>query len=220
MLKSYSKNTDSLELELSDMKDHGSYRIVAIDHDLISFVDIDLPISEIPLASEDLVVPLNSKNKVIWPKKINPAPVVLITNPKDSRYTLPTKEPLQNSRHSTHIRFLVFSEHKPKSLVVKVFVDGKSHPFPVEFVGSNDMPLWTSVWEPNDFDDFGTHELLIQVTAPDGQVGTRALFFRMDNMRVKIQGGAGEWIIWSSTSSIVTYFASLPFFSVYIHYYY
>jgi hypothetical protein len=218
VLKSYSRNTDSLELELSDMKDHGSYRIVAIDHDLISFIDIDLPISQIPLASEDLLVPLNGKNKIIWPKKIYPAPVILITNPKDSRYTLPTKEPLQNSRHSSHIRFLVFSEHKPESLVVRLFVDGKHHPFPAKFVGDNDMPLWTSEWEPNDFDDFGTHEMLIEVNAPDGQIGTGAVSFRMDNMRVKIQGGAGEWIIWSSISSIVKYSASF-FFIAYSHHY-
>jgi hypothetical protein len=186
------------------MKDHGSYRIVAIDHDLISFVDIDLPISLIPPASEDLLVPLNDKNKITWPKKLHLAPVVLITNPKDSRYTLPTKEPLQNSRRSSHIRFLVFSEHKPESLVVKMFIDGKHHPFPAKFVGDSAMPLWTSVWEPNDFDDFGTHELFIEVNTPDDQVGRGAVSFRMDNMRVKIQGGAGEWIIWSSVSAIVS----------------
>lgn len=205
VLKSYNRETDSLELELSDMKDHGSYRIVAIDHDLVSFVDIDLPIEQIPPASEDSIVPLTQNNKIIWPKKIHPAPVVLITNPKDSRYTMPSKEPLQNSRKSSHIRFLVFSEYDPKQLDVKVFMDDKHHPFFATFVGSsNKMPLWTTLWEPNDFDDFETHVLRIEVTAPDGQIGTGQVPFRMDQMRLKIQGGAGEWIIWFSISSLVS----------------
>jgi hypothetical protein len=209
VLKSYSKSTDSLELELSDMKDHGSYRIVAVDHDLVSFVDIDLPISNIPPASADSIVPLTDKNKIIWPRKIHPAPVILITNPKDSRYTMPTKEPLQSSHKSSHIRFLIFSEYEPDQLEVKIFMDDKPHLQPIRFVGSieekNKLPLWASIWEPNDFDDFGTHMLRIEVTSPDGQIGMSQVPFRMDNFRVKIQGGFGEWIIWSSISKIVNF---------------
>lgn len=206
VLKSYSKNTDSLELELSDMKDHGSYRIVAVDHDLISFVDIDLPIDQIPPALAEGTVPLTEANKVVWPKKIKPAPVILITNPKDSRFTLPSKEPLQNIRKSSHIRFLVFTEYEPTELRVKVFMDDKHHPFPAKFVGSmkDNMPLWTTLWEPNDFDDFNTHILRIEVTSPDGQTGVSQVPFRMDNMRMKIQGGVGEWVIWSNMAKLVS----------------
>lgn len=204
VLKSYNSKTDSLELELSDMKDHGSYRIVAVDHDLISFVDVDLPIDQIPPALDGHIVPLTEKNEIIWPKKINPAPVILITNPKDSKYTMPTKEPLQNSRKSSHVRFLVFSEYEYQNLDIKLFVDDKHHPFSAKFVGNENLPLWTSVWEPNDFDDFETHTLRIEATAPDGQVGISQVVFRMDNMRVKIQGGFGEWVISSSLSKLVT----------------
>lgn len=207
--KSYSKKTDSLELELSDMKDHGSYRIVAVDHDLISFVDIDLPINEIPPVSAGRIVPLTEKNKIIWPKKLHPAPVVLVTNPKDSRYTIPTKEPLQSSHKSSHIRFLIFSEYEPDQLDIKIFMDEKPHLSPTKFVGDlnekNYLPLWTSVWEPNDFDDYETHLLRIEVTSPDGQMGLHQVPFRMDNFRVKIQGGAGEWIIWSSIAKIARF---------------
>ncbi|KAI8375619.1 Metallo-dependent phosphatase-like protein [Choanephora cucurbitarum] len=204
VLKSYNRGTDSLELELSDMKDHGSYRIVAIDHDLISFVDVDLPIADIPPATQ--LIPLNSNGKIIWPRKLKTAPTVLITNPKDSRYTLPTKEPLASSHHSSHIRFLVFSEYEHSLLKVRLFVDDKHHPFPAEFVGhSSNLPLWTSVWEPNDFNDFATHTLRVEVTAPNGQIGTHQISFRMDNMRVKIQGGAGEWIVWSDIASLLRF---------------
>ncbi|RCI03842.1 Transmembrane protein 62 [Rhizopus stolonifer] len=203
VLKSYSQSTDSLELELSDMKDHGSYRIVAVDHDLISFVDIDLPVSQILPATD--VIPLNSKGKIIWPKKIQTAPVVLITNPKDSQFTLPTKEPLELSRQSSHVRFLVFSDYEPNSLSIRVYVDDKQHPFPAEFTQTENLTLWTTVWEPNDFDDFETHTLRIEATAPNGQVGASQISFRMDHRRVKIQGGAGEWIIWSNMTSLLRF---------------
>ncbi|KAI7897094.1 Metallo-dependent phosphatase-like protein [Mucor mucedo] len=206
VLKSYSKSTDSLELELSDMKDHGSYRIIAVDHDMISFVDIDLPIDEIPPALAEETIPLTETNKIVWPKKIKPAPVILITNPKDSRFTMPSKEPLQNVRKSSHIRFLVFTEYEPTELRIKVFMDDKHHPFPAKFVGSmkDNMPLWTTLWEPNDFDDYSTHTLRIEVTSPDGQTGTSQVPFRMDNMRMKIQGGVGEWVIWSNMAKLVS----------------
>lgn len=209
VLKSYSKNTDSLELELSDMKDHGSYRIVAVDHDLISFIDIDLPIDQIMPAQIDNVVPLTENNKIIWPKRIHTPPVILITNPKDSRYTMPSKEPLQNSRKSSHIRFLIFTEYEPSNLNIEIFMDDKHHPFPANFIGSLEekghLPLWTTLWEPNDFDDFESHILRIEVTTPDGQTGMSQVPFRMDNMRVKIQGGVGEWVIWSSMAKLVNY---------------
>jgi hypothetical protein len=199
VLKSYSRKTDSLELELSDMKDHGSYRIVAVDHDLISFVDVDLPIDTIPPA--DPVVPLTDKNEIIWPKKIHPAPVILITNPKDSRFTMPSKEPLQFIRSSTFIRFLVFSEYV--DLDIKVFMDDKRHGFPIHFMGNRSMPLYATMWEPNDFDDRLTHYLRVEVTAPDGQITKQEIPFRMDNLRVKIGGGIGEWVIWSSLTRLV-----------------
>lgn len=207
VLKSYRRGSDSLELEVADMKDHGAYRIVAVDHDLISFVDVELPIAQIPPASN--IVPLTKDNRIIWPDKIHPAPVVLITNPKDSRYTLPTKEPLHESRLSTHIRLLIFSEFTPETLKIQTFVDDKHHPYPAKFIGTinqeKNMPLWAIMWDPIDFDDFETHYLRIEVTAPDNQVGIHQIPFRMDNMRVKIQGGAGEWVIWASISSLVRF---------------
>lgn len=211
VLKSYSRSTDSLELELSDMKDHGSYRVIAVDHDLISYVDVDLPIDEISAAEP--VVPLNDKNEIIWPKKIHPPPVILITNPKDSRFTLPSKEPLQFIHRSTHIRFLVFSEFQPTDLDIKVFMDDKRHGFPIHFMGDRSkehyMPLYTTMWDPNDFDDMLTHYIRVEVTTPDGQTTKQEIPFRMDNLRVKIAGGVGEWVIWTSITRLVSNECSL-----------
>ncbi|CEI92682.1 hypothetical protein RMCBS344292_06935 [Rhizopus microsporus] len=207
-LKSYDSETDSLELELSDMKDHGSYRIVAVDHDLISFVDVDLPITQIPpITNENKHVPLTEDLEIIWPSsKLRPAPIVLITNPKDARYALPSKEPLKIAQTSTHIRFLVFSEYEHTQLKAKVFVDDMRHPFIAQLTGDNSsLPLWTSSWEPNDFDDFKTHSIRIEVTAPDGQIGVGEVLFRMDRLRINIESGIGEWITWSNILQLLRF---------------
>ncbi|KAG0178107.1 Transmembrane protein 62 [Apophysomyces sp. BC1021] len=201
VLQSYNPLTKSLELELGDMKDHGMYRIVAVDHDLISFVDVALPLNQLPARpSHDPITPLSTDNKILWPAKIRPAPVVLITNPKDARTAIPTKEPLHRIRHSSHIRFLVFSEADPHDLQVDISVDRQPHPHPAQPSGAQGeeyarAPLWTSLWDPTQLDPRKSHRLRIQVVAPDGQMGVSEITFRLDETRVKIGGGAGEWII-------------------------
>lgn len=70
-----------LELELGDWKDNRRFRLMAIDHGLLSFIDI---------THRD------------WP-------VVLVTNPKHSQFRIPGKENLDVIRNSTHIRVIVFS---------------------------------------------------------------------------------------------------------------
>ncbi|XP_078351578.1 transmembrane protein 62-like [Oculina patagonica] len=84
-----------LELELGDWLDTRNYRVVAIDHDIFSFVDV----------------------------RLNTWPVVLITNPKDAHYIMPPYEPLGRMRKSTHIRFLAFSPAPIMSAVVEI--DGR-----------------------------------------------------------------------------------------------
>lgn len=70
-----------LELELGDWKDNRMYRLMAIDHGLISFVDVHH----------------------------NEWPVVLVTNPKHALFIIPGKENLETIKHSSHIRILAFS---------------------------------------------------------------------------------------------------------------
>ncbi|KAK5643227.1 hypothetical protein RI129_007072 [Pyrocoelia pectoralis] len=70
-----------LELELGDWKDNRMFRLLAIDHGLLSFIDV------------------KHRN---WP-------VVLITNPKHALYIMPQKENLEVITESTHIRLLIFS---------------------------------------------------------------------------------------------------------------
>ncbi len=71
-----------LELELADWKDHRTYRILAFDHDLLSFADVHVD---------------------TWP-------AVVVTNPKDARFLVPQHEPIDRIPTSTHIRVLAFSD--------------------------------------------------------------------------------------------------------------
>ncbi|NXC15543.1 TMM62 protein, partial [Corythaeola cristata] len=84
----------TLELELGDWMDNRRYRILAFDHDLLSFADL---------------------NFGEWP-------VVLITNPKSFLYSSSGHEPLVRILYSTHIRILAFSPSVIIS--VKVYIDG------------------------------------------------------------------------------------------------
>lgn len=208
VLKSYDPVTKSLELELGDMKEHGLYRVVAVDHDLISFIDIQLPLNQIakkgPVNSLGLVHPIHQENStVIWPDIIHPPPSILITNPKDARFSIPSKEPLWRIRQSTHIRFLVFSEHSAEDLVVKISIDGKLHSNQATFVGDTKNPLWAAPWDASLYEDRAPHKLTIKVTAADGKVGISHIVFRVDTNRIKIKGGSGEFIIKSKMSTVV-----------------
>ncbi|OWF41194.1 Transmembrane protein 62 [Mizuhopecten yessoensis] len=73
-------NTGMLELELGDWKDNRLYRVLAIDHDMISFTD----------------------------ERLGHWPVILVTNPKHAMY-MSDEEALDKPANSTHIRILVFS---------------------------------------------------------------------------------------------------------------
>uniref|UniRef100_A0A8C2XQ46 Transmembrane protein 62 n=1 Tax=Cyclopterus lumpus TaxID=8103 RepID=A0A8C2XQ46_CYCLU len=85
----------TLELELGDWMDNRRYRVLALDHDLLSFADL----------------------------RFEQWPAVLITNPKDAQYLHPGLEPLGRIRRSTHIRILAFSE--APITAVHVSVDGE-----------------------------------------------------------------------------------------------
>uniref|UniRef100_A0A3P8V0H3 Transmembrane protein 62 n=1 Tax=Cynoglossus semilaevis TaxID=244447 RepID=A0A3P8V0H3_CYNSE len=66
----------TLELELGDWMDNRRYRVLAFDHDLLSFSDL----------------------------RFEQWPVVVITNPKNAQYLHPGVEPLGRIQRSTHIR--------------------------------------------------------------------------------------------------------------------
>ncbi|RKP23205.1 Metallo-dependent phosphatase-like protein, partial [Syncephalis pseudoplumigaleata] len=111
MLQGY-KPTGFMELELPDLKLTASYRILAIDHDMIGIADrlLDVPEVPMPIVSAEL------------PDRQPSSPVVLITNPKDARYLMPDREPVGRIARSTHMRALVFADTDLAQ--VAVYIDG------------------------------------------------------------------------------------------------
>lgn len=92
--KIYSRQkTGTLELELGDWKINRKFRVLAVDHDLLSFVDA----------------------------KLGEWPIVLITNPKDAQFLTVSHEPVESIWQSTHIRILVFSHETVSD--VHVYID-------------------------------------------------------------------------------------------------
>ncbi|KAI9276204.1 Metallo-dependent phosphatase-like protein [Umbelopsis sp. AD052] len=206
-LKGYDPKTHSLELELGDMKDHASYRIVAVDHDLISFVDVNLPLPQIPFTAPNIPKAIDGES--ILPESIDMPPVVLITNPKEAKWILQYKEPVARIAQSKALRFLIFTqEQDPNSLRVEITIDGIEHPYPAQYKGVGDpngigqgyTPLWTSEWDPQNFNDMEEHTLRITVTDSAGRQGVDENVFKVNGARIDINGGPGEWIIWSKLS--------------------
>lgn len=125
-----------LELELGDFTHSKRFRMMAFDHDIFSFVDAF----------------------------VGKWPIVLVTNPKDARFLVPSREPYQRMARSSHIRMLVFSPLKIVSIELEI--DGHKH-FPPYAV--DDGPLYVSPWQPSNY-EFGLHTL--QVVAVDAAGGS------------------------------------------------
>ncbi|KAK7474694.1 hypothetical protein BaRGS_00034059 [Batillaria attramentaria] len=87
------QKTGTLELELGDWMENRIFRVLAIDHDLLSFVD----------------------------GKLGEWPLILVTNPKHSLFLASRHEPTETIQHSSHIRVLVFSQ-KPVD-GVEIYID-------------------------------------------------------------------------------------------------
>jgi hypothetical protein len=81
-----------LELEVVDIKDHRMFRIVAVDHDVISFVDA----------------------------VIDERPIILITNPVDARFLIKYHEDVTMAARSSHIRVLIFSSDELGDATVSI----------------------------------------------------------------------------------------------------
>ncbi|CAG8478368.1 10068_t:CDS:2 [Diversispora eburnea] len=184
-----------LELEIGDMKLNAIYRIIAIDHDLISFVDLMLPLPKIPLTS----LPLPAEGNSILPDKLNFSPTILITNPKDSRFLMKYHEPVDRIKESTHIRMLIFADHEVNS--VEIFFNQIKHQEDVVYKGNskNDenneyIPLWVSKWNPEKFDDGKEHKITVKVSDILGNVGESELIFRVDGKRSDMGGGISNMI--------------------------
>lgn len=184
-----------LELELGDMKSHGIFRIVVVDHDLVSFKDLKL-YTPYKLPMSNISSGLNER-----------PPIVIITNPKDSRYTLPDREPIHLIENSTHIRCLIWSANPVVD--IKLIIDGVSIASiwtyngrgkswsSIENLNEQDayIPLWITDWNPRKYSDKRAHTMTVDVTDKQGLRGNHTVIFRTDGQIEKMNAGIGGFII-------------------------
>ncbi|KAF7232530.1 hypothetical protein EG68_10064 [Paragonimus skrjabini miyazakii] len=130
-----------LELELGDWRDDRYYRIVAVDHDLVSFVDIQMP---------------RRNADSHWP-------VVLVTNPKNANFLLPHKEPVYRIASSTHIRILAWSDQP--IVQVAVFIDNLylGNASTSRTFHDEPNPLFALSWNASQWADRLQHQLKVSV---------------------------------------------------------
>ena len=125
-----------LELELGDWKYNRGYRIMSFDNGLFSFKDFRF-----------------------WPNTARNDLHVLITNPKDAQFKTGFKrEPLEEMRLSSHIRFLVFSRHQVTG--VKVYID--TILFGVARKVNDSSPLYVIKWNSRMYEK-GVHSIKVVV---------------------------------------------------------
>ena len=205
------QNNKVLELELGDMKKHGLFRIVAIDNDLLSFVDVPIHADKLPIPK---TTPLSSSFKR--------PPIVLVTNPKDGRYIIPNKEPTHLIRHSSHIRALIWSTDLITQ--VQIYIDDRLLPVTAEYSGvgkswsniqavdENDpfLPLWTIPWNPKLYDNGQLHTMVVVAEDETGLKGNHTVRFRIDGQRIlDMDAGPGGFIISLPLGTLVTIINSL-----------
>jgi len=106
-----------------DFKTHAVYRIVAVDHDTISFIDNKLPMPSIPYRYQYTLEEMLQQPKYNFTENIKP--IVLITNPQDSQLVLPDAHyPKIESKKLTHVRTLIFSEADIRS--IELYIDNEN----------------------------------------------------------------------------------------------
>ncbi|KAF9119027.1 Transmembrane protein 62 [Mortierella sp. 14UC] len=255
-LQSY-QPTHFLELEVGDMKQNGLYRIMVVDHDMISFTDVSMPMTTIPSAimphsnkskqqeeeiyeaeqqaqedgTEDQGEKKERKRPALGPR-LPTNPIIVVSNPKDSRYMIPKHEPVNRISSSTHIRFLAWTDSQTPDddhpfardeIKVEIRIDGTLHDRPASFAGTKAedqtpnaefLPLYVAPWNPQDYQDGKDHEIEIKIVDRFGRVGSSKSVFRVDGKRSEMKGGFAEWIMWANIALLLKALFTTGYLSV------
>ncbi|KAJ1667871.1 hypothetical protein IW140_001421 [Coemansia sp. RSA 1813] len=229
-LQAYKARDGYWELEIGDLKEHAVYRVYAVDHDLVSFVDVTLPLDQIPMYNPKLL-------DISIAEPIAHPPVVLVTNPKDARYLLPKHEPLHLMRSSKFIRALIWADKPVSSVIIKI--DGIEHPHPAVYKGKEESPrdpeagvstggapsidivktpLWAAPWDPSVYDDGRPHVMEVTATDAEGKTTTSRIPFHFTADLVPLDNDSrGGWLMRQSfpdifrTSGIISYLLAAIF---------
>nr|KAJ3422598.1 Transmembrane protein 62 [Polyrhizophydium stewartii] len=186
-----------LELELADLKSHATYRIVVVDHDLVSFLDLPLFTPVLPIPHQSPFVPQTYIR--------GRPPIVLVTNPKDGRFVLEGREPVEMIRRSRHIRVFVWSERPIERVQASIDGDvllaeatyrGRGKPWKSLADEDPHLPLWTIPWSPVVYDDDHEHTLIATAWDSAGASTNYTVVFRVDGQRIaEMDTGVGGAII-------------------------
>lgn len=139
-----------LDVEVADWRAKRIFRLAAVDHGLFSFTDVKFP---------------------TWP-------LILITNPKDAKFSMPKLEPLNLIAKSSHIRTLVFSTSAIVS--VEAALDGGDWTHMVSV--SPNSPLYVLPWTPGTYKE-GIHTLTVRASDSAGQESTTVIEFSLDGSK-------------------------------------
>ncbi len=138
-------DTNLLELELADWKDHRKYRVLAFDQGFLSFNDVKFNPSE------------DSSNVA-----------VVVTSPKDPLF-LTNSDSLSKLKRIKEIRMLVFSD---RDIAKVTFNDEKvvmkRTAMPTKNLTSDKSPLFTAPFNPTTEESTGLHTITFTVHLSDG----------------------------------------------------
>jgi len=206
----YAYHRNFLELELSDFRMHGRYRIVSVDNDIVSITDNILPLPKVPYDFKTSEVDKLIENPPeVFNKDI--PPIVHITLPKNSRFNLKRGEPIQESYSSEYVRVLVFSDFPPKTLKLSLYIDDKlQNNVEFQYVGNKKLtkrdntihvntrddqnqnvnehytvnyktpPLWIAKWNNTIYNDGKSHSLKVIAIDSNNMKGETSIKFRLD----------------------------------------
>ena len=122
------------------------FRLMAFDHDLFSFVDTTME---------------------KWP-------LILVTNPKNAQFLVPSREPVKRMANSTHVRILVFSVSSIESVMLEI--DDQTMPTPIPI---DNGPLYVSPWQSSIY-ALGLHNMRITAKDTAGRVSVYTQQFSLD----------------------------------------
>lgn len=147
-----------LELEVADLKSNKMARLFVIDSNLLSFTDFRI--------DDDIIA--------------------VLTNPKDCRFILRDKEPLELSRSHPQMRLLVFPDN-PK-LAIHASIDGGD----ILLFSWKEENLWTCSYDPSLFPD--VHHVSIVISRDGKQIKSLDQRFSTSGKSCPIDSFAG-WVL-------------------------
>lgn len=178
----------TLELEVSDFVHRGRYRVMAVDHDVVSFSDFtqtDHP-HDAPGGIHG-----GAATDSDWP-------AIVVTNPKAAAYLTP-HECHTRIAASAHVRMLVFGPDRIAT--VSVAIDGsslgdaaKAAGRPSQLADDEVSPLWVAPWSPAEL-GAGTHEITVVATDVAGRRHTVTQSFSVDGTLAPLPSGFSQWVL-------------------------